>query len=87
MSERETKLKALLEKLEMERDELKLKFGLAKLEAKEEWQELEKKIDGLRGRMKVVGEETRDATGDVGSAFELIGDEIKEGFARIRKLF
>ena len=44
MSEHEDKLKRLLERLETERDELRVKLGLAKLEAREEWHELEEKI-------------------------------------------
>jgi len=87
MSEREKKLKALLERLEQERDELKMKFGLAKLEAREEWQELQGKVERLRGRLKVLGEEADDAGDDVGAALEMLGEEIREGFQRIRKLF
>lgn len=86
MSEREAKLQDLLKRLETEREELRLKLGLAKLEAKDEWKDLEDKIDGLRGRLKVLGSEARDASGDVGAAFEVVADEVREGFARIRKL-
>lgn len=86
MSEREDKLKAILERLEEERDELKMKAGLAKLEAREEWQELEDKIQALRGRLKVLGSEAKDASGDVGAAFDMLADEVKEGLARLKKL-
>lgn len=86
MSEREDKLKAILERLEEERDELKMKAGLAKLEAREEWEELEDKIQALRGRLKVLGSEAKDASGDVGAAFDMLADEVKEGLARLKKL-
>lgn len=86
MSEKNEKLQSLLERLEQERDELKVKLGLAKLEAREEWQELEGKIQGLRGRMKVLKDEAGDASGDVGAAFDMVADEVKEGFARLKKL-
>lgn len=86
MSEREDKLKAILERLEEERDELKMKAGLAKLEAREEWEELEDKIQALRGRLKVLGSEAKDASGDVGAAFDILADEVKEGLARLKKL-
>lgn len=85
MSERDDRLRTLLERLEEERDELKVKLNLAKLEAREEWEELEEKIEKLRGRLKAVGEEARDASGDVGAAFEMLVDEVKEGLARIRR--
>jgi len=80
------RLKTLLTQLETERDELKLKLGLAKLEAREEWGELEDKMDTLRGRLKVIGEGAKEAGGDVAAAAEVLGGEIKEGFSKIRKL-
>ena len=85
MSERDDRLRTLLERLEEERDELKVKLNLAKLEAREEWEELEEKIEKLRGRLKGVGAEARDASGDVGAAFAMLVDEVKEGLARIRR--
>ena len=87
MSEHREKIRSLLERLETERDELKVKVGLAKLEAREEWQEVQGKLDRLRGRLKVLGEEADDAGGDVGAALEMLGGEIRDGFDRIRKLF
>ncbi|MBT8338368.1 MAG: hypothetical protein KJO11_17405 [Gemmatimonadetes bacterium] len=87
MTDREDKMKSLLERLETERDELKVKLGLAKLEAREEWQELEDKIQGLRGRLGRLKDEAGEAGGDVGAAFDLVADEVKQGFERIRKLF
>jgi SMC interacting uncharacterized protein involved in chromosome segregation len=80
------KLRKLTEQLEQERDELKLKIGLAKLEARDEWKDLEGKMDSLRARAKVVRDEAREASGDVGAAADVLADEIKEGFARLRKL-
>ncbi len=86
MEEAKAKLKSLMQQLETERDELKLKLGLAKLEAREEWQDLEGKMEALRGRMKVVGEGAKEASGDVAAAAGVLADEIKEGFSKIRKL-
>lgn len=86
MANNEERLQKLVQQLEQERDELKMKLGLAKLEAREEWQEIEKKMATLRGRLKVVGEEARDASGDVGAALDVVAGEIKEGFDRLRKL-
>ncbi len=86
MSDEKSKLQSLLQRLETERDELKLKVGLAKLEAREEWQEVEAKMERLRGRMKRLRDEAEDATDDVGDALEQVGKEIRDGFNRIRKL-
>ena len=86
MAENRERLQKLMKQLEQERDELKVKFGLAKLEAREEWQELEKKMDALRGRMKVVGDEAKETSGDLGAALDVVAEEIKDGFDRLRKL-
>ena len=86
MADDENKLESFMKQLETERDELRVQLNLAKLEAREEWEEMEKKMEAMRGRMKVVGDEAKEATDDVGTAVCALGDEIKEGFARIRKL-
>ena len=65
MADAKDRLKSALQQLETERDELKLKLGLAKLEARDEWDTLEGKMDTLRGRMKVIGAEAREASSDV----------------------
>lgn len=86
MATNKERLQQIMQQLEQERDELKVKLGLAKLEAREEWQEINKKMDALRGRMKVVGDEAKEAGGDVGAAFDVVAEEIKDGFNRLRDL-
>ena len=86
MTERDDRLQSLLQRLETERDELKMKLGLAKLEAREEWQELEDKIQGLRGRLKLLRDEAGEASGDLGTAFDMMADEVKQGLERMKKL-
>lgn len=85
MTEREDKLQSLLRRLETERDELKLKLGLAKLEAREEWQELEDKIQGLRSRLNTLKNEAGET--DVGAAFDRMADEVKQGLERVKAHF
>ena len=86
MAEARQKLDDMIKRLETERDELKVKLGLAKLEARDEWEELEKKMDSLRGRLKVLGSEAKEASGDVGAAADALAEQIKEGYTRLRKL-
>jgi hypothetical protein len=86
MTDAKERLKGVLKQLEAERDELKLKLGLAKLEARDEWKSLEGKMDALRGRMKVIGGEAKEAGGDVAAAVDVLAGEIKDGFSKIRKL-
>ena len=76
----------MLEDLKQVRDELELQIHLAKADARDEWTELEKKWDHFRARAEVVGKAAEEAAGDVGEALEVLGDEIKKGYERIRKL-
>ena len=86
MDDTKQRLERLLAQLETERDELRVKLGLAKLEARDELAELEGKLDTLRGRLKVLGAEAKAAGGDVAAAADVLADEIKAGFTRLRKL-
>lgn len=86
MADAKERLRSLMQQLETERDELRLKIGLAKLEGRDEWRDLEGKMDSLRGRLRVLGEEAKESGVDVAAAVDMLADEIKEGFARIRKL-
>jgi NTP pyrophosphatase (non-canonical NTP hydrolase) len=79
------RLRDMLEKLEQERDELKVRAHLGKAEAREEWEKMEGRIAELRSRVDRAGDEAGDVMGDVGAAAKLLGEEIREGFARIRK--
>ena len=75
----------LVEKLKQERDELGVKLHLAKMEADEEWQELERKWSKLEAKVKQLGDAAAESTGDVRAAAELLGQEIKAGFKRIAR--
>ena len=78
-------IEEMVEKLKQERDELGVKLHLAKMEASEEWQELERKWSKLEGKVKQLGGAAAESTGDVYAAAQLLGQEIKAGFKRIAK--
>jgi hypothetical protein len=69
-------LKRDLKKL---RGELELRVHLASMEAKQEWQELEQKWQRFSSRARL--EESAESVGD---ALELLGEEIKRGYKRLR---
>lgn len=77
-------LDRLVGELQTQRDELKLRLHLAKADAKEEWEKLEKKWEHLRGKLTVVGNEAKEAGKDVLAATRLVARELKEGYERIR---
>ena len=70
----------LVEYLKQKRDELRLQMHLASKEAKDEWEELEEKMDDFRAKAR-LGE-----TGEgVGKALGQLGNELKQGYARLWK--
>jgi predicted nuclease with TOPRIM domain len=85
MTAMKDKLQEMLEKLEQERDELRLRLHLGKAEVKEEWDKLDGRIAELRGRLDRAGDEAGEVMEDVAAAARLLGDEIRLGFDRVRK--
>ncbi len=78
-------IEALIEGLKQQRDAIKVQLHLGKAEALQEWDELEKKLEHLRAKAKVVGTETQAASRDVFEAVKLLAEEIGRGYERIRK--
>lgn len=86
MTDGEDRLKDLIESIKQQRDELAVQIHLGKKEAQEEWQRLEKKWQELRARSKPVMDAVEESGEEVGSALELVGEELKKGYRRIKKL-
>jgi hypothetical protein len=74
----------LLERLRCERDELRVRVHLAKLELRQEWDELERKWELVRSRSGSALREARGAGKEVGTAAGALLGEIREGYKRIR---
>ncbi|MCW9047665.1 MAG: hypothetical protein OQK46_06250 [Gammaproteobacteria bacterium] len=85
MKDIQKRIDDMLNELKEERDELKLKLHLAKMNVSEEWDKLELKLEKLEGKAQELGEVTVDASKDVGEAAKLLGQEIMEGFKKIAK--
>lgn len=86
MDELRNLLKQKLADLERERDELRVRLHLAKAEARDEWDRLDARLAELRTRLDRVGDEAGGVFEDVGEAAKLLGDEIKTGFERLRRM-
>ena len=71
-------LNELKQDLKKLRDELDLKMHLASLEIKEEWKELEKKMESFSSRAGL--ETSREG---VGEALHHLGSELKQGYKRL----
>ncbi|MCS6787231.1 MAG: hypothetical protein NZ524_09410 [Thiobacillaceae bacterium] len=80
-------LQKLIDRLNTERDELILKAHLAKLEAQDEWRELEGKLDELRAKAKQAAEVAGETAEDVLAAARLMAEEVMRGYERLKRLF
>lgn len=80
------RLNDMLDRLEQERDELRVRMHLGKAEAKDEWNRLEGRIAELRARLARAGSEADDVMEDVASAAKALGEEIRTGFDRLRRM-
>jgi chromosome segregation ATPase len=77
----------LIQDLKQKRDELRVKVNLASKEIKDEWEELEEKMEEFSGKAKRFGEDARlKETGEgLGEALGKLGHELKLGYDRLRK--
>jgi len=71
--------------LKTQRDEIKVRAHLLRMEAAEEWQAVEQKYEQLRGKLKKASEAAGASTEGVKAAVDLLAAEIKASFRRIKK--
>ena len=77
----------LVQELKQKRDELRVQMNLASREAKDEWEELETKMEEFSAKAKqFAGEAGIKETGQgLGDALGQLGGELKKGYERLRK--
>lgn len=77
----------LIAELKTRRDELRVQIDLASKDARDEWQELEAKMEEFTAKAKNLADEAGlGETGEgVGRALGDLGREIKLGYERILK--
>jgi F0F1-type ATP synthase membrane subunit b/b' len=75
----------LIEKLKMERDEIKLKVHLASMDAKEEFEEAEKKWDQVKVKASEIADDARETSEEYIAKSKIVGEELKETYSRISK--
>ena len=76
----------LIADLKQQRDELRVQMHLAGAEAKEFWEDVEKKWHHFEARSAQFRAEARDAGADIAEAVKLLGSEIRDGYDRLRKI-
>jgi uncharacterized protein involved in exopolysaccharide biosynthesis len=77
----------IIEDLKQKRDELRVRIHLGSREVRDEWEELEQKMNELSARSKQFAEDARIRETGTGMADALkqLGHEIKLGYERIRE--
>ncbi len=75
----------LWQEIKTQRDELRLQVHLAANEVKEEWRYIEeKKLPEIEHKLHKLEEDYEAQIADLGKAIEIIGDEIKNSYSRIK---
>ncbi|MFA6161989.1 MAG: hypothetical protein WC685_01020 [Methylobacter sp.] len=73
----------LLDKLQSERDEIKLKLHLASMEAKEEFDEAEKQWGHLKNKAAEIADDSVETSEEFINKAKIVGEELKEAYNRI----
>ncbi|MBT8120747.1 MAG: hypothetical protein KJN89_13620 [Gammaproteobacteria bacterium] len=79
------KSEKLFKELDTERGNLEVQLHLLGMDAKQEWQELEKRFEEFKTKASAVAEVTEESAGDVGEALKLVAEELRAGYKKIRK--
>ncbi len=74
----------VLEALEQERDELRVRVHLAGMEVRDKWDELEAQWEQLVARNDQLKRELAPTVEDTKAALVLLRDELAEGYRKIR---
>jgi len=80
------KLEKELEDLRVTRDELRVRMHLGKLDAQDQWEQIEKQWQHVESKLKLAGETGREVAENIGEAASIAVEEMKEGYAKLRKL-
>ena len=88
----EENFEQFIETLEKQRDQIKLKIHLGSMEAREEWEHLEKKLEQFKLKKEDIKNKADKISQEVGASGEKIkeatkslGKEIKAGYERLRE--
>lgn len=75
----------LVEKVKLERDQVKLKMHLASMDAKQEYEEAEKKWGQVKVKASEIADDTIETSEEVIAKAKIVGEELKDTYNRISK--
>lgn len=85
MSEERNEISELLKQLARQREELRLKLSLAGMEARDEWERLEKQWRHLKEKAPQIRAELGTTAEGVAASLRKAAEEIHDGYVRLRK--
>lgn len=68
------------------RDEAKVQLHLAKADAKEAFEGVERHWQNLEGKLEMLRRETRGDLGEIGEAAKLLAQQIRDGYRHLKTL-
>ena len=77
-------LKEFYDKVQQERDELKVKLKLTKYEVSDKWDIAEAKWQSFKDKNSVIAKSVGKAGDDVAAGFKALGKELKHAYKDIR---
>ena len=80
-------IQKIIDKLAQQRDELIVQAQLAKLEAMDEWKNVESKFSQLRSKTGPLKDTAKESAQAIQTAAKQLAEEISRGYDRLRKLF
>ncbi len=66
------------------RDEIEVQIHLGKLEARDVWNDVEKKWEHAERKLKQLGDAGREAAEDITAATQVVLDEIRSGYKKLK---
>ncbi len=70
--------------LQRERDEVRVRMHLANADVQDQWHKVEASWEKFQSRAAVVAKVTEQSAQEVGEATQLVGEELKEAYRRVR---
>ena len=86
MSDAKTTVESLLDEIRRRREEIEVQIHLAKADARSEWAELEDKFEELKAKADKARDVAAETAENLGEALELAASELREGYAKLKKL-
>ena len=77
----------LIEDLQRERDEIRVRLHLARKEIGDDLDRLDERIEALKARSRSASTEAGKALDEIDDAAKQLWTEIREGFDRVRRSF